>query len=467
MSSTRRPRSRPRAPRSDTRRSRRPGPPARPASSDPPGPRRPPRLPAGPASSRSTPSGRRLGAGDRRRPERAVGLRARHPLRRPSRAPATARRRGWRSRSARTAARRGATGKPLCACKGSGQFDPIIEVVPNNGAVYALYMNGFNVMFTKSTDHGATWSAPVKTYGNVSLERQADHRGERQRRRRLHLVQRPDRRRPVDGPVARLRRDLDADEARRLATATTSTSTPTSPRTGRSTSPSRASSTAAAATRARPRPARSRSTSSSRATAARRGRTGRSAPSSPGSSASPPAARRTTTSATSPCPRTATGNARRPLRRRDRRRRPPDRSTAKRSTNGGATWSAPVTLSAAGENVDAPAVESRGSGDVRAWYYQTSGGGNVDAWNVWYRTVDRRRRDVDAPVKISDATGGAAYKTAGRLRRGLRRLRRDRDHEHRQVDRGLGRGRELRRPGRRLDQPPELVAGPSRRAPRR
>ena len=29
-------------------------------------------------------------------------------------------------------------------------------------------MNGFNVMFTKSTDHGATWSTPVKTYGKVS-----------------------------------------------------------------------------------------------------------------------------------------------------------------------------------------------------------------------------------------------------------------------------------------------------------
>ena len=28
-------------------------------------------------------------------------------------------------------------------------------------------MNGFNVMFTKSTDHGAHWSAPVKIYGNV------------------------------------------------------------------------------------------------------------------------------------------------------------------------------------------------------------------------------------------------------------------------------------------------------------
>ena len=68
----------------------------------------------------------------------------------------------------RTAGRRSAAGKPLCACKGSGQFDPIIEVVPGTGAVYALYMNGFNIMFTKSTNHGATWSAPVKTYGSVS-----------------------------------------------------------------------------------------------------------------------------------------------------------------------------------------------------------------------------------------------------------------------------------------------------------
>ncbi len=59
-------------------------------------------------------------------------------------------------------------GKPLCACKGSGQFDPIIEVVPSTGHVYALYMNGFNVVFTKSTNHGQTWSAPVATWGNVS-----------------------------------------------------------------------------------------------------------------------------------------------------------------------------------------------------------------------------------------------------------------------------------------------------------
>src|SRR4029079_8034811 len=30
---------------------------------------------------------------------------------------------------------------PLCACKGGGQFDPEIEVVPDTGDVYAAYMN--------------------------------------------------------------------------------------------------------------------------------------------------------------------------------------------------------------------------------------------------------------------------------------------------------------------------------------
>src|SRR5436309_7250234 len=55
---------------------------------------------------------------------------------------------------------------PLCACKGSWQYDPMIEVVPDTGAVYAAYLNGFNTVFLKSTDHGRSWTAPVKTYGN-------------------------------------------------------------------------------------------------------------------------------------------------------------------------------------------------------------------------------------------------------------------------------------------------------------
>jgi len=59
-------------------------------------------------------------------------------------------------------------GKPLCACKGEGQYDPIIEVVADTGDVYALYMNGYNVVFMKSSDHGKVWSDPVPTYGKVS-----------------------------------------------------------------------------------------------------------------------------------------------------------------------------------------------------------------------------------------------------------------------------------------------------------
>jgi hypothetical protein len=59
-------------------------------------------------------------------------------------------------------------GRPLCACKGSGQFDPIIEVVPDTGHVYALWMNGFNVVFQKSTDHGRSWTTPVPTWGQVA-----------------------------------------------------------------------------------------------------------------------------------------------------------------------------------------------------------------------------------------------------------------------------------------------------------
>ena len=48
------------------------------------------------------------------------------------------------------------------------------------------------------------------------VERQADHRGERQRPGRVRRVQRPDRRRPVARPVARRGLDVDAGQARRF-----------------------------------------------------------------------------------------------------------------------------------------------------------------------------------------------------------------------------------------------------------
>src|SRR5205085_2204311 len=63
---------------------------------------------------------------------------------------------------------------PICICRGAkAQYDPTIEVVPNTGDVYAVFLNAdkadaFSTSFMRSTDHGATWSAPVHVYGNVS-----------------------------------------------------------------------------------------------------------------------------------------------------------------------------------------------------------------------------------------------------------------------------------------------------------
>lgn len=57
----------------------------------------------------------------------------------------------------------------LCTCRNThGQFDPLIEVVRNTGAVYASWMNDSDIMFSKSLNHGATWSTPASVFGNVS-----------------------------------------------------------------------------------------------------------------------------------------------------------------------------------------------------------------------------------------------------------------------------------------------------------
>lgn len=65
----------------------------------------------------------------------------------------------------------GATWQPerfLCRCKGiGGQFDPLIEVVPDTGDVVAVWMNGFKIQFARSTDHGATWSKPTWIHPDV------------------------------------------------------------------------------------------------------------------------------------------------------------------------------------------------------------------------------------------------------------------------------------------------------------
>lgn len=57
----------------------------------------------------------------------------------------------------------------VCECLRVGsQFDPLLEVVPETGEVYAVWMNDWNIVFSASSDHGATWSVPVPVYGQVS-----------------------------------------------------------------------------------------------------------------------------------------------------------------------------------------------------------------------------------------------------------------------------------------------------------
>ena len=299
--------------------------------------------------------------------------------------------------------------KPLCACQGKGQFDPIIEVVPDTGDVYALFMIEFNVVFVKSTDHGRTWSAPVPTWGNVSWN---------------------------DKPVIAISNDGRDVYA--------SWNGPTSG------DPWVAQSHDFGATWTQVKVINSKRYffdfgadvaddgtvyfAESGLTYTAAGKGGKVdgpiehhvfvsrdqgatwqdhlvATVQPGI---PCVAAGCTTdfyAGHTALTVDAAGNA---VVLYD------GASTdgglqaiyARHSTDHGATWSAPVLLSVPTEQSVAPAVTSTGSGDVRAWYYQTSGGGNVDAWNVWYRRSTNGGSSWSAPLRISDATSGAPYITA-------------------------------------------------------
>ena len=140
-----------------------------------------------------------------------------------------------------------------------------------------------------------------------------------------------------------------------------------------------------------------------------------------------PAATRTSTSGTAACPPTATttwssvydgapptGRAAADLRR--------------RSTDGGRTWSA-----------RGPAVDARRERDLargrgarqrrRPRLVHADADGESRTLERLLPAVDRRRRHVEAPVEDLGRDAGAALQARRRVPRDLRRLRRDRDHE--------------------------------------
>jgi hypothetical protein len=291
---------------------------------------------------------------------------------------------------------------PLCACKGSGQFDPEIEVVPNTGDVYAAYMNGYNVVFIRSSDHGKTWSTPVKVYGNVSWNDKP-------------LLATSDDGRDVyisfNGPQGGDPWIAQSHDGGRTWTQARVTKSDLYYYTfGGDVTPNGRVVFSESAVNYSNNIGLTGTTKVFAVVSGDRGRTwkrvlvdafpvglqsperadfyvGHTALASDG---------RGNLVIAYDAPTKAYGT---------------QRIYTRRSTDGGLTWSARTAQSVDGEMATAPALTARGNGDVRMFYFQTAGGGNLDEWNVWYRASGDGGRTWGKAVKISDASGGAAYKS--------------------------------------------------------
>jgi hypothetical protein len=296
--------------------------------------------------------------------------------------------------------------KPLCACKGSWQYDPQIEVVPDTGDVYAAYLNGFNTVFMKSTDHGKTWSDPVKTYGKVpwtdkpALATSDDGKdvyisfngqtgGDPWVTQSHDYGRTWNQTRLVDS-----KRYYFAFDADVLRDGTVIFSESGISYTGPGAAPEGVVRHVAFISRDT-----GRHWDRVVVDTVKVGEPCVSAGCSPDFYIGHDAV-------------TADDRghlvylydgARKEL--------GPQRIYARRSSDEGATWSGRTVLSVAGENATSPAVESTDGGEVRAWYMQTANHDDPNAWNVWFRSSSNGGRRWSAPVRLSDATSGARYKT--------------------------------------------------------
>jgi hypothetical protein len=295
-------------------------------------------------------------------------------------------------------------GRPLCACKGSGQYDPIIEVVPDTGHVYALFMNGFNVVFVKSRNHGASWTAPVPTYGKVSwndkpiLTTSDDGRhvyvswngpqgGD------PWLAQSHDFGRTwTQHKLVESKRYYFAYDGTVLSNGTVVISEGSINYSGPGASPE-------GKVRHHAFISRDRGTTWDNVVI-------------------------DVVDVGEPCVAAGCSSdfylghsgvssdanddlvfvydgATEPL--------GPQRIYVRTSTNHGFTWSKRLAVSRSGEMATAPAVEAVGKDDIRLWYYETRRD-NLDAWNIWYRSSTDGGQTWTGPALLSDATSGPGYK---------------------------------------------------------
>jgi hypothetical protein len=300
------------------------------------------------------------------------------------------------------------TQKPICLCTGSkAQYDPTIEVVPNTGAVYSAFLdadrhNGFSTVFTKSTDHGKTWSDPVHVYGNVSWTDKPEIATNASGKDiyvswngpqvgDLYVGQSHDYGATwTQQKLSDDKRYYYAYDARVLPDGTALFSESSIQYSGLNNVDGEVWHHIVIS--------RDKGQTWENRIVAK-------VPIGESCVADgcKPDFYIGQTSVVSDAPGhlvfayegpTSAGA--------------PQRIYTSTSSDGGRTWGAGAPLSVAGENATQPRLASSGGGDARIWYMQTADGDNPDAWNVWYRSSTNGGRSWAAPVKISDAPAGAA-----------------------------------------------------------
>jgi hypothetical protein len=295
-------------------------------------------------------------------------------------------------------------GRQMCVCRAAkGQFDPIIEVAPDTGEVYAVWMNDYHVVFSKSADHGDTWTKPVPTYGKVAwndkpvLATSDDGRdvyvswngpsgGD------LWVAQSHD-----SGATWGQRKVVESD---RYYFAFDADVLPDGTVVFAQSSLTYAGPEDEAQGVVRQHVVISHDAGGTWVNQVV-----------------------DTVEPGRPCVAIGCGTdfyLGHPVIAGDdvgslvflydgaTRAGAKQLIFVRRSTDGGLTWSEREALSEPGEQATMPAVESAGAGDVRAWYVQENGG--PKAWNVWYRASTDGGITWSEPINISDATSGAAYK---------------------------------------------------------
>lgn len=302
---------------------------------------------------------------------------------------------------------------PLCVCRGSGaQYDPTIEVVPNTGAVYSVFLNadragGFSTVFQKSTDHGRTWTEPVHVYGNVAWTDKPEVTmtpGGRDVYVSWNGPQGGDLYMGVSHDFGATWSQQKLTSSKRYYYAYDATVLP-----DRTVIFSESSLSYTGIGQAVEGPiwhhaiiSRDNGASWENVVVDRV----------PNGEACVAAGcyndyyTGQTSVSTDPSghlvfayegPRVDQG---------------PQRVYVRTSADEGRTWGPRLALSASGENATAPRLASGGVGDVRLWYMQTANNDDPDAWNVWYRSSTDGGTTWSSPVKLSDARSGAGYKTA-------------------------------------------------------